>query len=104
MTCNCRHVQLVSSYQLERLSCRCALGAQIAPTVHTRHFCVFRDDKFGGVADLAYAIKQNKEVYDFLSSAGAKYGIGFWKPGSGIIHQARFTRMTCGATGMHLFV
>jgi len=41
------------------------------------------------VADLEYAIKQNKEVYDFLSSAGAKYGIGFWKPGSGIIHQAR---------------
>ena len=29
----------------------------------------------------------NKEVYDFLSSAGSKYGIGFWKPGSGIIHQ-----------------
>ena len=46
------------------------------------------DNKFGGAADLAYAIKQNKEVYDFLSSAGAKYGIGFWKPGSGIIHQA----------------
>ena len=41
------------------------------------------------MADLEYAIKQNKEVYDFLSSAGAKYGIGFWKPGSGIIHQAR---------------
>lgn len=29
----------------------------------------------------------NKEVYDFLASAGAKYGLGFWKPGSGIIHQ-----------------
>ena len=29
----------------------------------------------------------NYEVYDFLASAGAKYGVGFWKPGSGIIHQ-----------------
>lgn len=29
----------------------------------------------------------NKEVYDFLASSGAKYGVGFWKPGSGIIHQ-----------------
>lgn len=29
----------------------------------------------------------NKEVYNFLKSAGAKYGVGFWKPGSGIIHQ-----------------
>lgn len=29
----------------------------------------------------------NKEVYNFLASAGAKYGVGFWKPGSGIIHQ-----------------
>ncbi len=47
-----------------------------------------RDGKFGGVADLKQAVKQNKEVYDFLASAGAKYGIGFWKPGSGIIHQA----------------
>ncbi|CAL8467085.1 g6621 [Coccomyxa elongata] len=46
-----------------------------------------RDNSFGGQADLAHAIKTNKEVYDFLSSAGAKYGIGFWKPGSGIIHQ-----------------
>ena len=46
-----------------------------------------RAGKFGGVADLEAAIKTNKEVYDFLASAGAKYGIGFWKPGSGIIHQ-----------------
>lgn len=29
----------------------------------------------------------NQEVYSFLASAGAKYGVGFWKPGSGIIHQ-----------------
>lgn len=42
---------------------------------------------FGGVADLKHAQKINKEVYDFLATAGAKYGVGFWKPGSGIIHQ-----------------
>ena len=49
--------------------------------------CICSDGKYGGVADLALAVKQNKEVYDFLATAGAKYGIGFWKPGSGIIHQ-----------------
>ena len=46
-----------------------------------------RNNAFGGKADLDLANRQNKEVYDFLSSAGSKYGIGFWKPGSGIIHQ-----------------
>lgn len=48
-----------------------------------------RENQFGGVADLKHAITTNKEVYDFLSSAGAKYGIGFWRPGSGIIHQVQ---------------
>lgn len=33
----------------------------------------------------------NEEVYNFLASAGAKYGVGFWKPGSGIIHQVQYT-------------
>ncbi len=37
--------------------------------------------------DLAAAVDTNKEVYDFLRDVSAKYGIGFWKPGSGIIHQ-----------------
>ncbi|KAJ9528630.1 hypothetical protein QJQ45_020393 [Haematococcus lacustris] len=46
-----------------------------------------RENSFGGVADLKHAVKTNKEVYDFLATAGAKYGVGFWKPGSGIIHQ-----------------
>ena len=46
-----------------------------------------RAGKYGGKADLDLAVRNNKEVYDFLSSAGAKYGMGFWKPGSGIIHQ-----------------
>jgi len=44
-------------------------------------------DGHGGEADLKHAEVTNKEVYDFLASAGAKYGVGFWKPGSGIIHQ-----------------
>ena len=50
-------------------------------------FLVHREGSFGGVADLKYAVKTNVEVYDFLATAGAKYGVGFWKPGSGIIHQ-----------------
>ena len=58
----------------------------LAPVV-TRLSWRCRENKFGGVADLKHAITTNKEVYDFLSSAGAKYGIGFWRPGSGIIHQ-----------------
>ncbi|KAK7616785.1 aconitate hydratase-like protein [Phyllosticta citricarpa] len=41
----------------------------------------------GGEKDLERATAINKEVYDFLSTACAKYNIGFWKPGSGIIHQ-----------------
>src|SRR5207244_213846 len=38
-------------------------------------------------SDLAHALDANAEVYEFLRTACAKYGIGFWKPGSGIIHQ-----------------
>ena len=40
-----------------------------------------------GKKDLARAKESNAEVYNFLATAGAKYGVGFWKPGSGIIHQ-----------------
>ncbi|KND90778.1 Aconitate hydratase, mitochondrial [Tolypocladium ophioglossoides CBS 100239] len=53
-------------------------------TVHCDHLIVAQ---IGGEKDLARAISINKEVYDFLSSACAKYNIGFWRPGSGIIHQ-----------------
>jgi aconitate hydratase len=49
--------------------------------------CMHRGGSFGGVADLKHAVVTNAEVYDFLATAGAKYGVGFWKPGSGIIHQ-----------------
>jgi aconitate hydratase A / 2-methylisocitrate dehydratase len=44
----------------------------------------------GSSVDLKAAIETNKEVYDFLQSAAMKYGMGFWKPGSGIIHQVVF--------------
>ncbi|KIZ04123.1 aconitase 2, partial [Monoraphidium neglectum] len=46
-----------------------------------------RENSFGADADLKLARSANKEVYNFLASAGAKYGVGFWGPGSGIIHQ-----------------
>lgn len=50
---------------------------------------LYSEGKFGGEADLSFAVKSNKEVYDFLATAGSKYGVGFWRPGSGIIHQVR---------------
>ena len=53
-------------------------------TVHCDHLI---QAQVGGPKDLARAIDLNKEVYDFLASACAKYNLGFWKPGSGIIHQ-----------------
>ncbi|KAH6886481.1 aconitase family-domain-containing protein [Thelonectria olida] len=53
-------------------------------TVHCDHLI---EAQQGGAKDLARAIDINKEVYNFLSTACAKYDIGFWRPGSGIIHQ-----------------
>jgi aconitate hydratase len=51
------------------------------------HVNLCRENSFGADADLNHAKNVNAEVYNFLSTAGAKYGVGFWKPGSGIIHQ-----------------
>ncbi|MET7001016.1 aconitate hydratase [Chitinophaga defluvii] len=56
----------------------------VPSTVHCDHLI---QAKVGAAEDLATAIDTNKEVYDFLSSISNKYGIGFWKPGAGIIHQ-----------------
>jgi aconitate hydratase len=56
----------------------------VPSTVHCDHLI---QAKAGAVADLATANEVNKEVYDFLASISNKYGIGFWKPGAGIIHQ-----------------
>jgi aconitate hydratase len=56
----------------------------VPTTVHCDHLIQAR---VGAEQDLAVAEDVNREVYDFLQSVSAKYGIGFWKPGSGIIHQ-----------------
>ena len=56
----------------------------VPTTVHCDHLIQAR---VGAEIDLDVAIVTNKEVYDFLSSASQKYGIGFWQPGAGIIHQ-----------------
>ena len=56
----------------------------VPTTVHCDHLI---QAKVGAKQDLALANSQSKEVFDFLSSVTNKYGIGFWKPGSGIIHQ-----------------
>lgn len=56
----------------------------VPSTVHCDHLILAET---GAQADLEKANVINKEVYDFLSSVSNKYGIGFWKPGAGIIHQ-----------------
>ena len=56
----------------------------VPSTVHCDHLI---QAKVGAKIDLGVAIDTNAEVYDFLRSVSAKYGIGFWGPGSGIIHQ-----------------
>lgn len=56
----------------------------VPSTVHCDHLI---QAKVGADKDLEVANDKNEEVYDFLSSVSNKYGIGFWKPGAGIIHQ-----------------
>lgn len=56
----------------------------VPSTVHCDHLITA---KSGAKEDLDFANKESKEVYDFLGSVSNKYGIGFWKPGAGIIHQ-----------------
>ena len=53
-------------------------------TVHCDHLIQARTE---GESDTKLAILENNEVYKFLESASSKYGVGFWKPGAGIIHQ-----------------
>ncbi len=57
---------------------------RVPSTVHCDHLI---QAEVGSVKDLLRANDENKEVYDFLASVSNKYGIGFWKPGAGIIHQ-----------------
>jgi len=56
----------------------------VPSTVHCDHLI---QAQVGAKEDLSVALNKNKEVYDFLASVSDKYGIGFWKPGAGIIHQ-----------------
>ena len=56
----------------------------VPSTVHCDHLILAHTN---GKADLAASLDNNKEVFNFLESVSNKYGIGFWKPGAGIIHQ-----------------
>src|SRR5271165_3818793 len=56
----------------------------VPATIHCDHLIQARVE---GGEDLRESLAENSEVYDFLSSAAAKYGLGFWGPGAGIIHQ-----------------
>jgi aconitate hydratase A / 2-methylisocitrate dehydratase len=56
----------------------------VPTTTHCDHLIQARTD---GKTDLLVAVESNEEVYDFLETVSARYGGGFWKPGSGIIHQ-----------------
>jgi aconitate hydratase len=58
--------------------------AAVPSTVHCDHLILA---KAGARQDLETSLGANKEVFDFLESVSSKYGIGFWKPGAGIIHQ-----------------
>ena len=56
----------------------------VPTTVHCDHLIQAREE---GVQDLRESLAENDEVYGFLRSASARYGVGFWEPGAGIIHQ-----------------
>jgi aconitate hydratase len=56
----------------------------VPSTVHCDHLIIA---KTGASEDLKHASQESKEVFDFLASVSSKYGIGFWRPGAGIIHQ-----------------
>src|SRR6267142_3682598 len=60
------------------------LRVAVPTTIHCDHLIQARVE---GQADLRESLAENQEVYDFLKSAAAKYGAGFWGPGAGIIHQ-----------------
>ncbi len=59
-------------------------SAAVPATAHADHLIVAQS---GSEEDLARAIDENREVYEFLESICQKYGVGFWRPGAGIIHQ-----------------
>jgi aconitate hydratase len=67
-------------------------SSAVPATVHCDHLIRAR---VGADADLAAAVDVNREVYDFLAAGCAKYGLGFWQPGSGIIHQVVLENYAC---------
>ena len=64
----------------------------VPSTVHCDHLIQAR---VGADSDLLQALNENQEVYDFLCTASSKNGIGFWGPGSGIIHQVILEKYAC---------
>lgn len=62
-------------------------SSKVPVSVHCDHLIVA---KSGAEKDLENALKTNSEIYDFLRSASVKYGLDFWEPGTGIIHQIVF--------------
>ena len=72
--------------QMAMLQFMSSLRPQVAvpSSIHCDHLV---RAKSGAEVDLSRSIEENKEVFNFLASSAAKYGIDFWKPGSGIIHQ-----------------
>ncbi len=69
----------------------------VPTTVHCDHLIQAR---VGADSDLSQALNENREVYDFLRTASAKHGIGFWAPGAGIIHQVILEKYACPGTMM----
>lgn len=69
----------------------------VPSTVHCDHLIQARK---GADEDMKAALDENKEVYDFLRTASSKHGIGFWKPGAGIIHQVVLENYACPGTLM----
>lgn len=69
----------------------------VPSTIHCDHLIRAQT---GAKSDLLRAFDENQEVYDFLASSGRKYGLGFWKPGSGIIHQVVLENYACPGTMM----
>lgn len=67
----------------------------VPSTVHCDHLIQAR---VGAEKDMQAALEENREVYEFLRSASSKHGIGFWKPGAGIIHQVVLENYACPGT------
>ncbi len=72
----------------------------VPATVHCDHLI---QANMGAKTDIDTATKSNSEVYDFLKSVSDKYGIGFWKPGAGIIHQVVLENYRGGPDYRHFF-